>query len=225
MRINKYLAGCAVASRRSAEDLIRAGKVRVNGEVVTDLATQITDTDRVEVNGRQIRCQPQKVYIILNKPAGVVTTCKDQFNRKSVIDLVQGVDTRVFPVGRLDYATEGILILTNDGGFANKLAHPSSEIPKTYVATIDKKVTPEQLSELCAGAGFYPPKSVRVTQGGVEITICEGKNRQVRKMFKAVGLRVTHLRRILIGGLGLGGLKIGEWRYFSQKDFVCLFGK
>jgi len=221
-RINKFLADCGVASRRGAEELIRFCKVKVNGKVVTNLSTQITDFDRVEVDGKQITCQPEKVYILLNKPAGVVTTCSDPFGRKTVLDLLKGVDARIFPVGRLDFATEGLLILTNDGEFAYKVTHPSSEIAKTYVAALDKEPTGQQLGELRAGAGFNPPKSLKVSGTVAEITICEGKNRQVRKMFEAVGLCVVHLRRISIGSLTLGDLKTGEWKYISEQEIISL---
>jgi len=225
MRINKYLAESGIASRRGAEELIRDGSVKVNGKVVTDLATQIAAADRVEVNGRLISCQPQKVYILLNKPAGYVTTCKDPLGRKTVLDLLESIDARVFPVGRLDFATEGLLILTNDGEFAYKITYPGSSIPKTYAASVDKRITAEQLSKLRAGAGYNPPENVKVAGGAVEITICEGKNRQVRKMLEAVDLTVTYLKRISIGNLTLGTLKTGEWRHFLPQDFVCLFQK
>ena len=176
-RINKHLAECGVCSRRAAEDLIRAGKICVNGEIVTDLATQIADTDVVEVNGAKIARQPEKIYILLNKPAGVVTTCCDQFGRKTVIDVIKShtpsaiADTpfskrgipRIFPVGRLDYDTEGLLILTNDGEFARKITHPSSEIEKTYAARLDKKITKEQIDKLMHGVdiGFTYPVALR----------------------------------------------------------------
>jgi len=214
-RINKFLAECGVASRRSAEDLIRAGKVTVNDEVVTDLATQICETDKVVVDGKPVACQTKKVYIALYKPAGVVTTCDDQFGRKTVLDLLEGVGVRVFPVGRLDYDTEGLLILTNDGEFTKKVTHPSSQIPKTYVVTTSKPAGKSQIEQLRQGAGFNPPKKLKATNLMVEITITEGKNRQVRKMFETVGLRITHLKRISIGSLTLGTLKVGEWRFLD----------
>jgi len=217
-RINKYLAESGVASRRAAEDLIRAGKVSINGKVVTELSTQIAETDKVAVDGKQVMGQSKKVYIALNKPAGVVTTCNDQFGRKTVLDLLKGVDVRVYPVGRLDYDTEGLLILTNDGEFALRITHPSSETPKTYIAFLGKPVSAEQIHQLSLGAGFNPPKSIAGTNKVIEITITEGKNRQVRKMFETVGLKVTHLKRISIGSLTLGDLKVGEWRYLDKKD-------
>ena len=214
-RINKYLAECGVASRRAVEDLIRAGKITINGKIVTNLSTQITDTDKVAVDGKPVSCQSKKVYIMLNKPAGVVTTCDDQFGRKTVMDLLYEITERVYPVGRLDYDTEGLLILTNDGEFAKKVTHPSSEIPKTYDVTTNKTITPQQHMLLRGGAGFKPPREVRILQNTAVITITEGKNRQVRKMFESVGLRITHLKRIAIGSLTLGDLGTGEWRHLS----------
>jgi 23S rRNA pseudouridine2605 synthase len=220
-RINKYIADRGVASRRSAEDLIRAGKVQVNGETIVDLGRQISETDTVTINGKQINRQPEKVYIMLNKPAGVVTTCDDQFNRKTVLDLVPN-NVRLFPVGRLDYATEGLLILTNDGEFAKVLTHPTHQIPKTYVATLSKPISVSQLATLRTGAGFNPPKHVSVKGTSAQITITQGQNRQVRKMFEFVGARVKHLARTQIGGLTLGGIGLGEWRYLTTTEIHLL---
>jgi 23S rRNA pseudouridine2605 synthase len=219
-RINKYLADCGIASRRSAEALIRAGKVIVNDQIVTDLSTQINPTDIVTVDGKQIHCQLEKVYIILNKPRGVVTTCKDQFGRKTVLDVISSEtkQPRLFPVGRLDYATEGLLILTNDGEFAKKITHPSSEIPKTYTVTTNKPINQSQLKLLGLGAGFNPPKHIKTENLTTELTITEGRNRQVRKMFEYIGLRVTNLKRIAIGKLTLGNLQPGEWRSITKND-------
>ena len=220
-RINKYLAECGIASRRGAEDLIRAGRVSVNGETVTDLAFKVGLADNVSVNGKSVQCQPQKVYILLNKPKGVVTTCNDQFGRKTVLDLIEGVDARLFPVGRLDYATEGLLILTNDGEFARKVTHPSSEIPKTYVVKVNRRISDEQINQLRGGAGFNLPKNLVASGNTATIIITEGRNRQVRKMFEAVGLRVTHLVRTRIGNLGLGDLEPGQWRYIEKPEFIA----
>jgi len=217
-RINKFLADCGVASRRGAEDLISLGVVNVNGKAVTGLSTQITDNDAVTVNGKPVTRQSEMVYIALNKPAGVVTTCDDQFDRPTVLDLLKDIKQRIYPVGRLDYDTEGLLILTNDGEFTKRITHPSSEIPKTYVATLHKSITPEQVKQLKTGVGFNSPKSIKADGITVEVTITEGRNRQVRKMFEAVGAYVIHLKRTQIGTLTLGNLKPGTFRYLTADE-------
>jgi len=217
-RINKFLADCGVASRRAAEDLIRFGKVKVNGETVTDLGTRIADTDTVTVNNKPITRQSRMVYIMLNKPMGVVTTCSDQFDRKTVLDIIEGVPERLHTVGRLDYDTEGLLLLTNDGQFTAHVTHPSNQIPKTYIATLHAPIAPDQIKQLREGAGYNPPQHVSVSKLDVTITISEGRNRQVRKMFENIGSHVITLKRIQVGNLTLGKLKPGEWRYMTDEE-------
>ena len=221
MRINKYLARCGFASRRKAEDLVIGGCVSVNGVITRDLATVINDTDRVEVHGKPVLATAINVYIAMNKPRGVVTTCDEQFGRKTVLEVLQEGNrinkditdaTRLFPVGRLDYDTEGLLFLTNDGDFARTITHPSSQTPKTYLAKIDKKLESSDLEKLQNGIEIQstPDKTVTcrattarfVGQYEVEITITEGKNRQVRKMFESIGARVLRLKRTAIGNKG-----------------------
>jgi len=238
MRINKYLAECGIASRRGAEKFVVDGRVRVNGAVVRELTCVINDLDTVEFDGRTIKCQPKKVYIIMNKPAGVVTTCADQFKRKTVLDIINeragGQNPRVFPVGRLDYSTEGLLLLTNDGDFAKQMTHPRHNVEKTYVATLDQPITRDQIEKLEDGIEITLDKLYREQTGKaksylvrgvikqikptvVQITITTGLNRQIHRMFNAVGLRVTRLIRTRVGSFTLDGLSVGEWKYIENE--------
>lgn len=220
MRINRFIASCGIASRRASEELIIGKHIKVNGKIVTDLSTQINDGDSVEIDGRKITPEDEKIYIIMNKPRGYLTTCSDDRGRRTVLDLLfeslrrseeeeslrQPVAPRIFPVGRLDYDTEGLLILTNDGDFAQKLIHPKNEIPKVYRAVVDEDITEESLVELNTQADSV----TQISAKELEITIHEGKNRQIRNMLASVGLEVTNLKRIAIGKLTLGRLKSGE---------------
>jgi 23S rRNA pseudouridine2605 synthase len=230
-RLQKYIADCGVASRRKAEELIKQGRVKVNGMVVTEMGTKVGDTDLVEVDGKGIKPENKKVYILLNKPAGYVTTAKDQFGRPTVLDLLKGVRERVFPVGRLDYETTGLLILTNDGDFTYKMTHPKHEIEKTYIATIEGIPTIEEINRFEKGLRIEDyitaPAKLRILSENmrnsvVEVTIHEGKNRQVRKMCEAIGHPVLSLKRISLGKLSLGNLAEGTWRELSQKEVKSL---
>ena len=221
-RLNKYIASCGVCSRRKADELIESGKVKVNDQVVTSLGQQVDDGDIVKVEDKVISKEEKKVYIVLNKPKGYVTTNSEQFNRKSVIDLIHE-DVRVYPVGRLDMFTEGLLILTNDGGFSNRLMHPRNKIEKTYVVTTDTNVTKEQLENLRTGVdiGDYftkPAKARMLGNNKVEIIISEGKNRQVRRMCESVGINLLNLRRTKIGKIELGTLQTGKYRYLTEEE-------
>ena len=229
------MAKCGIASRRHAEEYIRAGRVHINGMIVKDLACQVGDDDIVELDGHVISYQPEKVYIMMNKPAGVVTTCNDQFGRQSIMDIIGDIGLRVFPVGRLDYNTEGLLFLTNDGDFAKKFTHPSNQIPKTYIAQLDKEITRQQLEKLCKGVDIhvtdnkspivktlpakaefldkaYKPAPHFNHSAFISLTITEGRNRQVRKMFETLGCRIVKLKRTAVGNLTLGSLKSGQWK-------------
>lgn len=222
MRINKYIATCGICSRREADELIKSGKVRVNGNVVKELGMQIQDSDEVHVNGNKICNLGSKIYIMLNKPQGYVTTVKEQFNRPCVMDLIDE-DLRVFPVGRLDMYSEGMLLLTNDGEFMNKIIHPRTHVPKTYKVTTNNVVNLEHVDRLQSGVdigGYITQKAkvFNVRDNSFEITIFEGKNRQIRKMCMAVGLKVVSLKRIKIGQLELGNLKSGKYRYLNDED-------
>ena len=230
MRLQKYLALCGIASRRKCEELILNGKVEVNGKIVTELGTKvIPNKDNVKYNGKTVNLEEEKVYILLNKPIGYITTSKEQFGRDKVLDLVK-INKRIVPVGRLDMYTSGALILTNDGEFVNKLTHPSHEVDKTYNVTLKGIVTKEDIENLKNGVeiddGYITkPAKAKILKideekkiSRVQITIHEGKNRQVRKMCEAIGKRVLALHRCKIGNLDVKDLKLGEWRYLSRKE-------
>ena len=225
IRLNKYIAECGICSRRKADILIESGKVLVNDIVIKDLGVKIDDTkDQVKVDGKTISKEDKFVYIMLNKPKGYVTTNSEQFGRKSVLDLID-TDYRIFPIGRLDMYTEGLLLLTNDGEFANKLMHPKNKVEKTYIANVKGNITKEKTEHLINGVdiGGYitKPAQVRIIskdKNEIEIKISEGKNRQVRKMCENVGLRVLDLKRTSVGKLNLGNLKIGKYRYLNKNE-------
>lgn len=230
LRLQKYLAECGVASRRKCEEFITEGRVKVNGNIV-ELGFKVNpDKDQVEFDGKLIK-QDKKdfTYILLNKPIGVVTTAEDQFDRQTVLDLVK-VKTRVVPVGRLDMYTSGALILTDDGDFIYKVTHPKHEINKTYTVTLVGLVSNEDVEKLRNGVeidnGYLTkPAKARILKideqkkiSRVEITIHEGKNRQVRKMCEAIGKKVIALHRAKIGNLGVKDLELGTWRYMTKKE-------
>lgn len=221
-RINKYIASCGICSRRKAEELIQQGRVKINDEIVMELGQRVRETDIVKINDEIICKEIKKVYIILNKPKGYVTTNSDQFNRKSVIDLINE-DVRVYPIGRLDMYTEGLLLLTNDGDFSNKLMHPRNEIEKTYIVTTDTNITQLQIQKLSNGVdiGDYitkPAKVRKIDNNKLEIIISEGKNRQVRRMCESVDINLLNLKRIKIGNIQLGDLKTGKYRYLTEEE-------
>lgn len=229
VRLQKYMAECGVASRRKCEEFILNGKVKVNGAVVNELGTKVnTLRDIVEYNGRKLEFKEDFVYILLNKPIGYVTTAKDQFDRDSVLDLVK-TNKRLVPVGRLDMYTSGALILTNDGEFVYKVTHPKHEIEKTYTVTIKGIVTDEEVVKLRNGVQIedYTTKPARVKilktdeekkQSRLEITIHEGKNRQVRKMCETINHSVLALHRSKIAGIGVKDIELGKWRYLTKKE-------
>lgn len=228
MRLNKYIAECGVASRRGADKLIADGAVKVNNKTVTTLGVDInTDNDTVTVNGQKITLVNRYVYIMLNKPKGCVTTVKDDKGRKTVMDYIPQKDKRLFPIGRLDYDTEGLVLLTNDGDLAYKITHPSHEIPKTYIAKVEGDVPEADLAKLRNGVELdgITTHRAKVKKLGfeegisrIEITIFEGKNRQVRRMFESIGFNVAFLKRIQIGDLKLGGLGRGMSRYLTDRE-------
>ncbi|MBO5376565.1 MAG: rRNA pseudouridine synthase [Bacilli bacterium] len=232
-RLQKVIANSGIASRRKAEELILAGKVRVNGEVVLELGTKVSDTAKIEVNGELIS-KEDKVYYILNKPRGVITSTKDEHDRKTVVDLIEE-DKRIYPVGRLDYDTTGLIILTNDGELANRLMHPKNEIDKVYIAKIKGILNPKELMTLKNGVIIDGVKTSRsrvktrkfdkqTDTSIVEIVIHEGKNHQVKKMFEAVNHEVLKLKRERVAFLDLTGLKSGEYRKLNPKEVATLYG-
>ena len=232
-RLNKYIASAGLCSRRKADELISNGNVKVNGAVVNEMGFVVEDGDRVTVNGRLIEGEKPKIYVALNKPLGYITSMDDDKKRATVADLVSDIPERLFPVGRLDYNTTGLLIMTNDGELTYSLTHPKHEVGKTYVATVAGVMSGKRLAQLRKGVdigGFVTsPARVRVLRQNprsavVEITIHEGKNRQVRKMFAAVGNQVQSLERVAIGELKLGRLKEGHYRKLTRQEIEYLKG-
>ena len=226
MRLAKYLAHAGVASRRASEELIRAGRITVDGTLVTDPATDVGETQRIELDGAAVNKEPRVVYM-LNKPKGVVSTAQDTHDRPTVVSLVSS-SKRLYPVGRLDADTTGLILLTNDGELANRLTHPRYEVPKRYVATVKGDPKDEELEKLRAGIeledGRTAPAEVRrPKRGTVELTLREGRKRQVRRMLDAVGYPVRELRREAIGGLELGALEPGAYRELSAAEVDALW--
>lgn len=231
IRIQKYISECGYSSRRKAEELIRDGKVLVNGKIAKIGDKVDEDNCHVKINGKLIKRSSSKIYIALNKPAGYISAVKDDKDRKTVIDLLKGVEKRVFPVGRLDYDTEGLLILTNDGEFTNKVTHPKYKIKKTYFAITERDITESDASLMLSGIEIddYIAKADKFKidnnkKNRATITISQGKNRQVRKMFDATGNSVKKLRRISIGKYELGNLKTGEFKYLNNSDLNKILG-
>lgn len=231
-RLQKYLSECGVASRRKSEELIKAGKVKVNNKIVSDLGFKVNEKDEVFVNNVQVFKQ-EKEYYLLYKPEKVICSVHDEKNRTTVIDLIDTKE-KIFPVGRLDYDTSGLLLLTNDGELTNKLTHPSHDIPKTYSAKVDGIITKEELRTLEKGIildGVKTKKAIaklkkvdkRNNKSYVELTITEGRNHQVKNMFSAVGHKVLKLKRIAYEFLDLSGLKKGEYRTLDVKEVKQLY--
>lgn len=227
-RLQKFLAQAGVASRRKAEELIAEGKIKVNGRVVKEQGVKINPRkDKVEYKGKLVTKEDNKVYILLNKPIGYITTSKDQFDRKTVLDLLKDVDERVYPVGRLDANTSGLLLLTNDGDFAYKITHPKHELKKKYIATVKGVPTSNKIAKLEKGIQIEDyvtaPAKVRILEHGkdsakVEVIIHEGRNKQVRKMLEAMGHPVTKLKRVAVGDLTLRQVKIGSYRHLTGAE-------
>ncbi|NLY44523.1 MAG: rRNA pseudouridine synthase [Tissierella sp.] len=232
MRLQKYMAKCGVASRRKSEELIAEGLVQVNGRIIIEPGLVIDpDKDVVKVNNKIVRLESNKVYIMLNKPVGYVTTLKDEKDRNIVTDLIEGVNERIYPVGRLDIDTSGLLILTNDGDLTQKLTHPSNKIVKRYIAVVEGVPNRIELERFRNGLRIDGRKtskaSVKIAKryehdSILDIEIYEGRNRQVKKMCEAINHPVKKLKRVSIGEIIIGGLEIGNWRYLDQEEIDYL---
>ncbi len=233
MRLQKYMAMCGVAARRKCEEIISAGRVTVNGQTITEMGTQVEEGDEVRVDGALILPEEEKRYIMYHKPAGEVTTVSDEKGRETVMDRFRDFPVRLYPVGRLDYDSEGLLLLTNDGELAQRLTHPSCEVDKVYLARVTGNPSNEAIDRLRRGVYMEGdqrrtyPATVRVVRdeslfSDIVVTIHEGRNRQVRRMFDAVGHKVLLLHRIRFGALELGDLRRGEWRELTQEEIDAL---
>ncbi len=231
MRINKYLAASGVASRRECDKLIQEGKVKINGKQA-QLGAEVGEDDQVSVNGTVVSVKKNEYYI-LNKPKGYICSVSDDKGRKTVMDLMPNGVGRIYPVGRLDYDSEGLLILTTDGALAQHLTHPSNEVPKTYLVKIEGTITENALNPIRSGIeidGYVTKKcKVHIVETNKEytkihITLIEGKNREIRKMFEAIGKNVTLLKRIKVGELSLRGLDRGSYRKLSKQEIAYLMG-
>ena len=235
MRLQKYLAECGVASRRKSEELIAKGLVKVNGVVVTKMGTEIEPSkDIVSYDGKRVTKKAKNVYYAVYKPRGVVCTCDDDRGRKTILDCVQKIDRRLFPVGRLDYDSEGLVILTDDGEYANKIAHPSGEGEKEYQATLDKPYAQKLADQLLEGIDIgddRPAKAKRVAftnrsdgRGSITVVLTEGRNRQLRRMLEAQGYQILRLKRVRIGALELGDMRPGSAKRLSAQDALKALG-
>ncbi len=234
-RLQKIIAAAGIASRRKAEELITSGQVQVNGTIVTELGSKAdAETDHIRVSGKLLQREQRHTYLLLNKPKGYVTTVKDPENRPTVMDLIRGVRGRVYPVGRLDYASEGLLLLTNDGELANRLMKAASHVPKTYVVKVAGTPSDEAITKLRAGVSIATDEGKRVRTGPAvvrivkeaanpwyEITLIEGRNRQIRRMFEAVGHHVEKIKRVRYGPLTLD-VPPGEFRSLTLKEIERL---
>ncbi len=232
MRLQKYLAMCGVASRRACEEIMLSGRVTVNGVVADSLGTKVIDTDDVKVDGKPVKLNNKKIYIMINKPVGVVTTMDDKHGRTTVAELYKNeIRERIYPVGRLDMDSDGLLIMTNDGELTYALTHPRHVIDKTYLVTINGQISDSALYKLRNGIVLdgrkTAPAVVEEVGGDNQVTILkfiihEGRNRQIRRMLEAVNKKVLRLQRIKIGNLTLGHIPEGRWRYLSQAEIKYL---
>jgi 23S rRNA pseudouridine2605 synthase len=232
MRINKYLATCGLGSRRSVEDLIKKGLISINDKVVYGLSFDVSSNDIVKYKGKTVSLVEDKVYIMLNKPKCYITSTKDEQGRKVVLDLLKGCKYKVFSVGRLDYNTEGLLLLTNDGDWANNITHPSNHISKTYAVSTKYMLTNKQLNQIRNGIVIDDRRTLPAKINLVDkdekhyyyhITIYEGRNREIRKMFEFLELKIYSLKRLQIGDLSLGNLEEGKFRYLDKKEINKVF--
>lgn len=234
IRLQKILSDNGIASRRKSEDLINSGHVKVNGHIAKIGDKVDPKHDVITVNGKRLIKKQQNIYIMLHKPRGYVTTMSDEQGRKCVADLIHGIKTRIYPIGRLDRNSEGLILLTNDGEFANAMMHPSKHVPKTYRVTVRQEPTDEQLEAMRNGIIIDGVKTLPAQvsihlqepeRTVLEIVLIEGRNRQIRKMCEELGLDVARLRRISIGGVKLGMLAQGKWRELTEKEVALLMSE
>ena len=234
MRINKYIASCGIASRRKAEEIILQERVKVNGNIVKDLSFKIDEeNDLVEIDNEKINMKKENIYIVLNKPEGYITTVKDQFDRPSVVDLLTDIKERIYPIGRLDYETSGLLILTNDGDLTYKLTHPKHAVAKVYIARVKGIPSYEEITNFENGLYIEDyktsPAKIKILEKNEEknysicqIQIHEGRNRQVRKMCKAINHPVQRLKRVAMGKITLKGTEVGKYRHLTNEEIKYL---
>lgn len=228
VRLHKFIADCGLASRRAAEKLIGQGLVKVNGQVITELGTKIDpQKDRVEVRGQRCAGKEGRIYLKLYKPRGYISSCRSEKGERTVLDLVKGVKERLYPVGRLDMASEGLMILTNDGEMANRLMHPRYEHEKEYEVNVEGPITKEQLSELESGIELeegktLPAKIIKKDNVRFNVILKEGKKRQIRRMVEVIGNKVTRLKRIRIKNILLGDLRPGEHKPLTPSELHSL---
>ena len=244
VRINKYLATCEIGSRRSVEALIKEGKVSINDIIVHDLSMKIDpNKDIVKVNDKKVNNNPQKLFIMLNKPKGYIVTKNDEFNRKTIYNLLPEFASKLHPIGRLDNDSEGLILLTNDGDITNKIIHPSSQVEKTYKVIIKGNIPMENIQKLRSGIDIdgspnnlnnkrkinYTTQPAKVflnnssdEKSEIRIAIKEGKNRQIRKMFEALGHQITTLKRLQVGQIKLEKLPTGMWRFLKDNEILYL---
>ncbi len=226
-RISKFLANCGIGSRRKCEEIIKSGKVKVNGKVVTDLAFKVSQEDEVKYKGKILEVE-DKIVLALNKPAGYLSTVEDDFNRKTVLDLIDIKSRRLYPVGRLDFNSRGLIIITNDGRLTYRITHPKFEIPKTYEVTLNSQLTDTELKKIKAGIKVgerkVNVKSLQRLDNGnsVKIEIVEGRKRILRRLFSKIGYEVVDLKRVKIGNYRLEGLKEGNYKALDSNDIKCL---
>ncbi len=235
MRINKYLAGCGVGSRRKCEEYIMQGRIKVNGQLVTEFAVDVDERkDEVTMDGKLLKYEQQAVYYMLNKPKGVISAASGKYGETTVVDLIEGEENRIYPIGRLDKDTTGLIFLTNDGSLSYKLTHPKFEKEKTYEALLKGKLDQDDMNKFRKGIMSEGEKLtasnvrlLRMVKGNslVMITLKEGKKRQVRRMCRGVGHPVIELKRISEGGIGLGNLEPGQYRKLTNNEVRKLLGK
>ena len=231
VRIAKYLASCGILSRRKAEELIKSGKIKVNGEILTDLSFKVSADDKVKYQGKELKYE-KNIVIALNKPRGYISSAADNYKRKTVLDLVNGIEARLYPVGRLDFDSRGLILLTNDGDFTYKILHPKFQVPKTYEVEINDYFSDENIKKITNGINIEGrellPAAVRVlirknNISRIEIKIIEGRKRIIRKVFAKLGYKVKDLKRTAIGGLKLDNIAEGNYRVLSEDELEKVF--